>query len=63
MKVNSDFRGDWMKDFDKYVGDMLDDGLSVLIYGKSSSGAYSHLSSYCSFPYYRTFANLLFFHF
>lgn len=34
MKVNNDFSGDWMKDFDGYVADLLDDGVSVLIYGK-----------------------------
>lgn len=33
MKVNSDFSGDWMKEFDGLVGPMLEDGLSVLIYG------------------------------
>eukprot|EP00752_Nemacystus_decipiens_P007197 g6446.t1 len=32
MKVNSDFTGDWMRDFDGLVGPMLEDGLSVLIY-------------------------------
>ncbi|CAN0474185.1 unnamed protein product, partial [Laminaria digitata] len=32
MKVNSDFSGDWMRDFDGLVGPMLEDGLSVLIY-------------------------------
>lgn len=34
MKVNADFGGDWMRDFDGLVGPMLEDGLSVLIYGK-----------------------------
>ena len=34
MEVNSDFAGDWMKGFDGLVGPMLEDGLSVLIYGK-----------------------------
>lgn len=33
MKVNSDFGGDWMKRFDGLIGPMLEDGLSVLIYG------------------------------
>ena len=32
MKVNSDFTGDWMREFDGLVGPMLEDGLSVLIY-------------------------------
>ncbi|CAN0444031.1 unnamed protein product [Ascophyllum nodosum] len=32
MKVNADFSGDWMKDFDGLVGPMLEDGVSVLIY-------------------------------
>lgn len=34
MKVNSDFSGDWMKDFDVLMGPMLEDGIPVLIYGK-----------------------------
>lgn len=32
MKVNSDFTGDWMKEFDGLIGPMLEDGVSVLIY-------------------------------
>lgn len=36
MKVNSDFSGDWMREFDGLVGPMLEDGISVLIYGKGT---------------------------
>ncbi|CAM9166602.1 unnamed protein product [Ectocarpus sp. 6 AP-2014] len=32
MKVNSDFSGDWMREFDGLIGPMLEDGVSVLIY-------------------------------
>lgn len=32
MKVNSDFTGDWMKEFDGLIGPMLEDDVSVLIY-------------------------------
>lgn len=34
MKVNSDFSGDWMREFDGLIGPMLEDGVSVLIYGE-----------------------------
>jgi len=36
MKVNSDFSGDWMKEFDGLIPPMLEDGVDVLIYGESS---------------------------
>lgn len=36
LKVYIDFSGDFMRNFDGLVGPMLEDGLSVLIYGKSN---------------------------
>lgn len=36
MKVNSDFSGDWMKEFDGLIPPMLEDGVEVLIYGADS---------------------------
>ncbi len=36
MKVNSDFSGDWMKEFDGLIPPMLEDGVDVLIYGADS---------------------------
>lgn len=37
MKVNQDFSGDWMRNFDGYVPPMLEDGVSVLIYGEGAA--------------------------